>query len=321
MGLRTCKDCGHKVSRKAATCPNCGGPVKGRGNVSPTVGCLVIAAVIAAIVWAAGRDGREPAPPAGPQEGPQQQAAQATSASRATTTRATGTEGPEPRAQVPEPPGFQQNIVQAQLLVMVVRDAGRVPPLQWESGFIGTLRGACRIAQIRSPSSALMDLVDSDDLAQRSFIVRGMDTAGQADGNRISFGNVLLKCTGTESYTTVLGATRTVYSLEAVNLEPLIEAQQYRLDQAQGDLDALEQGDVAKAIAASGRLRMYEPVADRTEKAAQVVEECRSVLAELGEPTEEQASQFRQDKQLLNEDIADAESALRCLRALQESGS
>ena len=45
--LRKCKDCGNDVSRKAGAYPNCGAPVKKRGNF----GCLSVFVIVALAGW------------------------------------------------------------------------------------------------------------------------------------------------------------------------------------------------------------------------------------------------------------------------------
>ena len=64
MALTKCRECGHKISKKAKTCPNCGGPVKKPGQISSGWGCLIIIAVIAALVVIYNRpDPRRPESP------------------------------------------------------------------------------------------------------------------------------------------------------------------------------------------------------------------------------------------------------------------
>lgn len=45
--LKKCKDCGHDVSKKAKTCPNCGSPIKTEGHI----GCIATLAVLGVVFW------------------------------------------------------------------------------------------------------------------------------------------------------------------------------------------------------------------------------------------------------------------------------
>ena len=65
MALISCKDCGHKVSDRAPTCPQCGRPIAPREEREPQVikveqkssGCalflVIVLAIIAAVVMLA----------------------------------------------------------------------------------------------------------------------------------------------------------------------------------------------------------------------------------------------------------------------------
>ena len=52
MALTTCNACGHKISTKAATCPNCGNPNKSPPSTTTQVGALVIGLAVAFILIA-----------------------------------------------------------------------------------------------------------------------------------------------------------------------------------------------------------------------------------------------------------------------------
>lgn len=72
--LIDCKDCGHQVSKKARVCPQCGAPIKAKGNF----GCLSVIVLSFLVIWAVGslndtspttRQVRTAPPPAPPQSG------------------------------------------------------------------------------------------------------------------------------------------------------------------------------------------------------------------------------------------------------------
>ena len=50
MALTKCKDCGNEVSKKAASCPNCGAPLKKAKRKTSTFTWLVLI-LIALVVW------------------------------------------------------------------------------------------------------------------------------------------------------------------------------------------------------------------------------------------------------------------------------
>lgn len=52
MALVKCKECGAEVSTKAASCPNCGGPIKPKAKVGclGAIGLIVVAFILAAVI-------------------------------------------------------------------------------------------------------------------------------------------------------------------------------------------------------------------------------------------------------------------------------
>ena len=50
MALKKCKECGHEVSKKASSCPNCGAPLKKPKRKTSTFTWLVLILIVAA-VW------------------------------------------------------------------------------------------------------------------------------------------------------------------------------------------------------------------------------------------------------------------------------
>ena len=50
MALKKCKDCGHEVSKKASSCPNCGAPLRKPKRKTSTFTWLVLI-LIGAVVW------------------------------------------------------------------------------------------------------------------------------------------------------------------------------------------------------------------------------------------------------------------------------
>lgn len=59
MALISCRECGSKISKKAAVCPSCGVPRKAKSSISTGCGCLIIAGVTLAVMAAvSSRPGR-----------------------------------------------------------------------------------------------------------------------------------------------------------------------------------------------------------------------------------------------------------------------
>lgn len=87
--------------------------------------------------------------------------------------------------------------------------SGRPEMGRLQVGAVGTVTGL-QIMQVIDNSTTLCMFSDS----LQTVLVRGYNTSGDVDGQRIEL--PLARVTGTTQYTSVLGATKTVFVLEAV---------------------------------------------------------------------------------------------------------
>jgi ribosomal protein L27 len=109
-------------------------------------------------------------------------------------------------------PEEEEYLELARLLV-----AGRVPVLDGAVQ-VGRLEGGFRIVQMLSPSSMILDRVAGEfDETLYTVRVDGISAAGNVDGARVQFGNIIVRRKGTWTYTTVLGAGRTIHWMETLN--------------------------------------------------------------------------------------------------------
>jgi hypothetical protein len=88
------------------------------------------------------------------------------------------------------------------------------PRLEWEVGSVGMLRPTIEVAQIVDKTSFHGLVGTSSD--RRIF--KGFDVSGHAEGSKFSFDDPV-KITGTETYTTVLGATATCFVIEPLDID------------------------------------------------------------------------------------------------------
>lgn len=92
-----------------------------------------------------------------------------------------------------------------------------VMPLGVQVGSVGTL-GMTKIEQVIGPRRALMRKYANDDTKGFLFLLQGVSTEGWTDANRMSANlNMTLVVTGTETYTTALGSSKTTLVFEQFN--------------------------------------------------------------------------------------------------------
>ncbi len=120
-------------------------------------------------------------------------------------------------AQGPPPPGYEQNLIWAVTYAAASKQQNRIPTIIWQKGSVGVIDKPCRIVQVIAPDTLLVDQLDSHDLPVegRRFFISGMATSSAVDGEKCSLNGIVVVNTGTQAYTTVLGATRTVHALTA----------------------------------------------------------------------------------------------------------
>jgi hypothetical protein len=74
---------------------------------------------------------------------------------------------------------------------------------------VGYIKSPVRIQQVLGGSSCLAES------REQWFILKGVSMANAVDDKTVSIGSIVVCVTGTQQYTTVLGATKTVYVVEA----------------------------------------------------------------------------------------------------------
>jgi hypothetical protein len=102
---------------------------------------------------------------------------------------------------------------QAEKLAEAQRQAALRGSLELKIGAVGRLPHF-RVDQVIDRGSLLISI----GTAQKPAILRGLDASGFVDDQTYDLG-LSVEVVGTESYSTVLGSTRTVYSLEVVNVD------------------------------------------------------------------------------------------------------
>ena len=189
-------------------------------------------------------------------------------------------------------------------------------------GVIGRLEGAFRIVQILGPSTMIADRVTGEfNETVYTVWVEGISTAGQVDGARVSMGDAIFNHGGTKTYTTILGAARTIYAAEALDesmlrwaldrlgeeeRKELAEEQRIRqekiqqaraaLKMAEAELDQFKRRNdrIDQYVRLSDRIAMYEanPVSDRIKE---ILKRETAERDALGTVSEDQMKTFRKD--------------------------
>lgn len=218
---------------------------------------------------------------------------------------------------------------------------------------VGRVEGSFRIVQVIDDNVGILDKVDEYGIPIFTTLVRGANFTAKVDGEMVSFGDdSVYRYTGPFQYTTVLGATRTIHSIQALDHELLASAfehyeredaereaeaqaqvkqqehlQQERLEQAKAgleearaELQALENNneDIEQYINASDKVAMYKPVAKNNERVKALLEDAQNTLRQLGNVSETDVEEYRTKKQRAQETV---KQALQALRELEQGSS
>jgi len=124
-------------------------------------------------------------------------------------------------------------------------------PATMSVGNLGTITAPVHVQQIVSDGVMLCRCDD------QMFLLSGFNTRGTVDDRNISIADSVVAVTGTQSYTTVLGATKTVFVVQAVNTD--------RMD---AKLREEEWNDREKAIALEEANRQRLAAEEREQKEA-----------------------------------------------------
>ncbi len=314
MALRKCKDCGGDVSKKAETCPHCGAPLRKKKGGSQVAGCLVliIIGVVLAVIFSTGDDKPRAQQAAGrgrPSGGPPGPASRVQAGAR----RPAGA----PRAgRRPPPPGYVEDLAYAWAYAQAAQQQRRIPVLTGHKGSIGIIEGTCQVFQVLLDGRVLLDRLGQNGLpvTGKSFILRGLSTSDLTSGQRIGLSHIVVMCLGTETYVTVLGATRTVWTLQTLDPEPLVAAAQYRVTSLETDIQALEATRIGRVAEAKRQLAIYLPSAETNENAAKKVEELRARLIELDAVSGSDLDAHNETVGGLKQQAVDAKATLQSLR-------
>ena len=83
---------------------------------------------------------------------------------------------------------------------------------------VGKIEGNFEVARVLGPRTFIASKIDRDGIPEYSVWVEGISTAGVADQKKFTFtDDAVFQHKGTTSYKTVLGALRTIYSVEALD--------------------------------------------------------------------------------------------------------
>lgn len=214
--------------------------------------------------------------------------------------------------------------------------------LQFERGAVGRLGGAFRVIQVLGAESVILDRLDRDGLPTGAgLIVNGMGTSRIADGETISLGDAVFHYVGTQSYTTVLGAKRTVHVADWIDRDALLAtideldreaAERQRLadlerEQAIAEArDAVQRSEakvdefkaankrIAQIVIASEKLKLYESAKDSSDAAREQYDAYRKALEDLGPFDFAELQVYTDHLAGLERDLAEARAALRSLR-------
>jgi hypothetical protein len=322
MALKKCKECGKKVSSKAGACPDCGAPVRKRGAGTLVAGCLIwLIGGIVLLAWLTGRGHEQPE---------RRGAAEKQGQRKGVATRSEGAEAeqqerlaaeekpalpkrPEEQTE-PIPPNYVQNLALAEAYVEAARRQNGVPAMQWTTGSVGVLPGRLKVMQVARDGVLLMAHLDQEGLPDRYFVLSGIDTSDVTDDQLVSLRNAVCTVVGPQTYATIVGAQRTVHRVQVVDARGLQQAAQYYVESLEKELEALKGDRVGQILEARRKLGMWEAAADRNERAAQEAERFRAILAELGEPTEEEIARHEAEKRSVTDELQQAREGLHWLR-------
>ena len=322
MALRKCRECKGSVSSKATVCPHCGAPIKkagGAGGVSSGCGCLIIIAVIVGIaVFASQDDDRRTVPMTNPQSSTKRTAKRpgptdAKALGRPEAGRPKPKTHPKDDARTQKPPKATRPKLTAQQWQYLsyalaynraAREQGRTPPVLFGSATadVGVFPGRFEVLQVLRHNVMIVSKLDSHDIPGQSYRVDNISSAEQADGDKLSFGQLVLAHEGSWSYLTVLGAKRTIRHLAIVNKTMLSSAQRRIIQEARdrvGKIVAKQKSfkkrnrHVAQFISASQRIRLYEPHAKERPDMAKLVAAERKRLATAGAVSKSEVKAYK----------------------------
>ncbi|MDD4891860.1 MAG: hypothetical protein PHU85_18220 [Phycisphaerae bacterium] len=131
---------------------------------------------------------------------------------------------------------------------------GQSPVLDLDDStqILGTLPGNFQISQIIDSRTMIAWQISGEfDLPGQAVWIEGISTKGDADGKKFSFkGNTIFVRKSTKTYTTVLGANRTIYAVEALDNE-LLEWASRQLNAIETRRNAQEAEECQRRVAAA----------------------------------------------------------------------
>ncbi len=200
----------------------------------------------------------------------------------------------EPTATAPPPPNRGPD---AELRAVAQRWADaktaaktQLPVLTWRAGSIGVIGSNLRVAQVIDGSTVLVDVLGQYDVSEFGALLFDVSTVNLADGQKFSAGDRLaFLCVGNQSYTTVLGAQRTVMAARAFRVADLEAESRVMAQEAErvrvAGLDAAIEVAQSLVLDAERQLSQDEAVLKKHREDGQLIEDyvqARDVLQLLG---------------------------------------
>lgn len=192
-----------------------------------------------------------------------------------------------------------------------------------ENSLIGGLEGNFRIFQFIDNESFIADRVNEYGKALYTTRVRGIDRGRHVDGDFVSFSDqTVFFCTGTFTYKTVGGGTRTIYDVIALDTKRLTSAIQSIKSEITGRLTALlreskrldrEYEKALEREKIKKQIKMYAPVADRP-GIKNKIDNLENRLKELQGEKVRNLDEYKRHRNRLNKAIALVRSELRKIR-------
>lgn len=245
-------------------------------------------------------------------------------------------------AETPKKP--QLSVEQGKYVILAafyneaVQDQSCEPPIldvKNPKSSIGRLFGNYEVLQVISRNSALADRIDSDGFSLYPVYVEGISMERITQGHKFSFkDDTIFVYEGTRSYTTVLGATRTVHAVRTIDKDLFEWARDYlkkgkenallgelagakaKVDVLRAELQTLEKAneDLAAYEETTARIRLYEPNAKNNERITALLEKEKKKLESLRTFTHEEVRVYKDKRADLQKKIQAAYKDLRSIR-------